>query len=124
MGYYNWLHLSVAREHQNDGLRITHALQYLESHYQQGTQSFQKWQKVVSVNPSYLSSLIKKETGKNFIDIIIEARVGTRKKLLQNPSHRINEVADLSGFKDYAYFYQTFKKHVGLSPKEYRNQFL
>ena len=80
--------------------------------------------KVVSVNPSYLSSLIKKETGKNFIDIIIEARLEHAKKLLQNPCHRINEVADLSGFKDYAYFYQTFKKHVGLSPKEYRNQFL
>ena len=123
MGYYNRLHLSVAREHQNYSLIITHALQYLESHYQQEL-SLSEVAKVVSVNPSYLSSLIKKETGKNFIDIIIEARLEHAKKLLQNPSHRINEVADLSGFKDYAYFYQTFKKHVGLSPKEYRNQFL
>ena len=123
MGYSNRLRLFAVREQQNYSLIITHVLQYLESHYQQDL-SLSEVAKVVSVNPSYLSSLIKKETGKNFIDIIIEARLEHAKKLLQNPCHRINEVADLSGFKDYAYFYQTFKKHVGLSPKEYRNQFL
>lgn len=123
VNYYNRLRLSAIREAQNYSLIVTHALHYLENHYSKEI-SLTEVAEAVSVNPSYLSSLIKKETGKNFTDILIESRLEHAKTLLQNPCYRINEVAEHSGFKDYTYFYQTFKKHVGISPKEYRNQFL
>ena len=65
MGYYNRLHLSVAREHQNYSLIITHALQYLESHYQQEL-SLSEVAKVVSVNPLLFKFSNQKRDWKKF----------------------------------------------------------
>lgn len=73
-----------------------------------------------SINPSYLSRVLKKETGENFIDILTGIRIGASKKLLCEPQNRVNEVAEMVGYKDYSYFYQVFKRVEGISPTEYK----
>lgn len=74
----------------------------------------------LSVSPNYLSSLIKKETGENFTDIIIRSKMELSKKYLQNVSYRIEEVAELVGYSNYISFYKAFKKCTGMTPKQYR----
>ncbi len=41
--------------------------------------------------------------------------------LLENTSYSIGEIAELCGIDDSLYFSRLFKKHTGLSPREYRN---
>ncbi len=123
LSYQNRLFLFSHREHERYSLMITHVLQYIHDNFRHEL-TLSDTALHFSINASYLSSRIKKETGQNFTDLVTTERLHYAKKLLRNPQKRINEVAEQSGFRDYTYLYQAFKKHEGISPKEYRNQFL
>ncbi len=100
-------------------LLIRSVLDFIKSNYRSDL-SLNTLAKKFWVNPSYLSALIKKETGENFIDLLTGIRLGEAKKLLKDPRLKINEVSQMVGYSDYAYFYQVFKKHESISPKEYK----
>ncbi|MNG16532.1 Xylose operon regulatory protein [compost metagenome] len=51
-----------------------------------------------------------------------KARIETAKRLLMDPKNKVNEVGEMVGYKEYAYFYQVFKRLEGQSPKEYKNR--
>lgn len=72
-------------------------------------------------SPSYISTIIKKETGVNYIELVIRSRMELAKRLLRDPSYRIEEVALAVGYKNYISFYQMFVKYEGISPRDYRN---
>jgi len=74
------------------------------------------------LSPSYLSRLLRAETGINFVDLVSKARIEAAKRLLRNPRLKVNEVGERVGYKEYAYFYQVFKKIEGMSPKEFKNR--
>ncbi|HEX2945604.1 MAG TPA: response regulator [Clostridia bacterium] len=75
----------------------------------------------IYVSTWYLSKLLKKETGDNFINILNRIRVENAKKLLQEPKYKIYEIANVVGFTDVPYFTKTFKKVTGQTPMEYKN---
>ncbi len=62
----------------------------------------------------------KRELGRSPIEFIIDEKIRCAKKLLKNPSIQINEVCYLSGFEDCNYFIRLFKKHEGITPKQYQ----
>lgn len=74
------------------------------------------------LSPSYLSRLLRTETGINFVDLVSKARIEAAKQLLMDPKNKVNEVGERVGYKEYAYFYQVFKRMEGQSPKEYKNR--
>ncbi|REE69579.1 YesN/AraC family two-component response regulator [Paenibacillus taihuensis] len=76
----------------------------------------------LNVNYSYLSRLIKKETGYNFTDMLWDYRIEAAKNKLLREDLKSYEVAYAVGFKDTAHFSFMFKKKVGLSPSAYRAQ--
>jgi two-component system response regulator YesN len=78
---------------------------------------------VFEISPGYLSSLIKKDTGETFTELVNRGKIQMAKGLLIDPRCRIGEVGNMLGFKDYVYFYQVFKKYVGCSPKEYQKNY-
>ncbi|MCY1153256.1 MAG: response regulator [Sphaerochaetaceae bacterium] len=73
------------------------------------------------ISPAYLSSLIKKETGTNFVDLINKKKINKSIELMQNTTMNMEEISRQCGFSDYAYFFQVFKKYMGKSPKAYAN---
>ncbi|WP_337102189.1 response regulator transcription factor [Paenibacillus sp. YIM B09110] len=73
------------------------------------------------MNASYLSSLYKQFTGMNISDYIAELRVGKAKELLTHSPLKIHEIAAAVGYGTAGYFTRYFKKHVGMTPQEYRN---
>ncbi len=75
----------------------------------------------IYVSTWYLSKLLKKETGDNFINILNRIRVENAKKFLQDPKYKIYEIANVVGFTDVPYFTKTFKKVTGQTPMEYKN---
>jgi len=76
----------------------------------------------VYMNQSYFSEYFKEKTGKNFIDYLTEVRIENAKKLLENTSYRIVEIAGQVGYADSAYFCNLFRKINGETPLEYRKK--
>ena len=66
----------------------------------------------------------KRELGMSPIEFILNEKIKCAKKLLKNPSIQINEVCYLSGFEDANYFIRLFKKHEGITPKQYQLLFI
>lgn len=74
------------------------------------------------VSQWHLSKLINKHTEKSFYDLLNNIRIEKAKELLRDPSLKIGDIVERVGFSDGAHFARVFKKTVGLSANEYRNQ--
>lgn len=68
----------------------------------------------------YLSRLFKKEMGENFQDVLVNMRIDRAKELLMGSGLKNNEIARRVGFEDERYFGQVFRKHCGMTPKQFR----
>jgi AraC-like DNA-binding protein len=75
----------------------------------------------VHLSPSYLSDLLKKETGKNAQEHIHFYLIEEAKNYLINTEKNINEIAYILGFGYPQYFNKLFKQKTGSTPLEYRN---
>ena len=78
----------------------------------------------VHTNESYLSRTFKKECGHSIVSYITMLRISMAKDFLANTNLKTFEISDKIGIHDPAYFSVIFKKNTGLSPKDYRNQFV
>lgn len=77
----------------------------------------------ISMNPDYLSSMFKKETGIHLHQYLAMLKIARSKKLLMNSQFNIKEVGYRLGFTSSNAFYKAFKKVTGLSPSEYRKSY-
>jgi AraC-like DNA-binding protein len=75
----------------------------------------------VHLSSSYLSDLLKKETGKNAQEHIHFYLIEKAKDYLMNTEKNINEIAYSLGFEYPQYFNKLFKQKTGNTPMEYRN---
>jgi AraC-like DNA-binding protein len=75
----------------------------------------------VHLSSSYLSDLLKKETGKNAQEHIHFYIIEEAKNYLLNSAKNINEIAYDLGFEYPQYFNKLFKQKTGKTPMEYRN---
>lgn len=75
------------------------------------------------LSPKYFSTLIKQETGISAGEWINRYVVIQAKTLLEQERNlTIQQVADQMGFSEQASFSRFFKRHTGMTPKEYREQ--
>jgi AraC-like DNA-binding protein len=72
------------------------------------------------LSPTYLAHVLKKETGKSFVDLLTERRMERARELLAHTPQRIAEIAAAVGYDDEAYFARRFRQCVGCSPRAYR----
>lgn len=75
---------------------------------------------IVYMNPTYFSTLFKKETGQNFSDYLVEQKILKAKELLKDLSLSISEIGSMVGYQNSRYFSKVFLKGVGIKPSEYR----
>lgn len=75
----------------------------------------------LNVNPSYLSTLFKKETGITLTKYVNQKRIEHALFLLNSTHLQIQVIAQYCGIPDVNYFTKIFKKLIGLTPKEYKN---
>jgi two-component system, response regulator YesN len=74
----------------------------------------------VSLNPTYLSHVFKKETGQSLIKFITLQRLERAQHLLGSTNMKIVDIAENVGYWSSSYFCLTFKKNYGISPQKYR----
>ena len=83
-------------------------------------QSLKTHAELLNINPSYLSSLFKKETGITLTEFVNQRRIEHSIFLLNATNMQIQTVALNCGIPDINYFTRLFKKHVGKTPSEYK----
>lgn len=97
---------------------VQQVINYLENNYNKKISLEEVAQKVY-LNPVYLSTVIKQETGHTFSDYITLIRVEKAKKLLDSRLP-VKEVARKVGYPDSNYFCRVFKKVTGVTATDYR----
>jgi AraC-like DNA-binding protein len=70
-----------------------------------------------------LNAVTKSLLNKTASDLINEYIVLEAKRLLIATTNQVNQVADQLGYDDPSYFIRFFKKHIGLSPETFRQNF-
>ena len=76
------------------------------------------------LSAQYISQLFKSEIGVNFLSYLTNIRMSRAKKLLASTDLPISEVSQQSGYADYRVFTKAFKKSEGVTPSQYRKDFL
>ena len=75
------------------------------------------------LNPNYLSTLFKNETGTTFTQALLRIRMEKAKELLRTTKLKIYEIGSRVGYADSAHFSRVFKNHENMSPYEYREKY-
>lgn len=94
---------------------------YIAAHYQEESLAIKDISQHVFLSSSYICTLFKNETGKTLNQYITDYRVEQAKRLLVDPRNRITDISAKVGYSDGSYFGKIFKKQVGMSPSEYRD---
>lgn len=74
----------------------------------------------LAMSPNNVTRLLKKHTGKTFMQLLTERRLQKAQELLANTDSRIADIGEAVGFEDNAYFARRFKQYVRMSPRAYR----
>ena len=74
----------------------------------------------LSLSPSYISRIFKKETGQNVPDYIHEKRVHMAKQLLSTTDQSIGDVAQQVGYSTAWTMNRIFKRIVHMTPGQWR----
>jgi len=72
------------------------------------------------LTPKYLTTIIKKITGKSILNWIHETDIAAIKVMLKSSDKTIGQISDELNFSDTSVLCRFFKKHTGMTPKEYR----
>lgn len=70
----------------------------------------------------YLSKHFRRETGASIIDYLIRIRMDKAGALLQQTDLTLQEIATSVGYADVSYFIRMFKKHTGVTPKQFKDE--
>lgn len=115
---------------QMDTLRETksnHAVsrevrRYIEERYDDPELSLDHLSGVFGLTGSYLSRLFREEFGERFVDYLLHVRIERAKELLKETQLPIQEIGRRVGYTHAISFSRMFKKIVGMTPGEYRNE--
>jgi AraC-like DNA-binding protein/mannose-6-phosphate isomerase-like protein (cupin superfamily) len=73
-------------------------------------------------SPNYLSSELKKATGKVFSQLVQQKRVAVAKALLRQTNWPIEVIAERVGYENPVFFHKLFKREEQQTPAEYRQR--
>ncbi|MFG4003303.1 AraC family transcriptional regulator [Flavobacterium aquidurense] len=91
-------------------------------------ENFKKERKVqfysdlLNLTAAHLSKILKEVSGKTTGELIDAVVITEACILLANPALSISQISDELNFSDQSFFGKFFKKHIGLSPSEYRRK--
>jgi AraC family transcriptional regulator, transcriptional activator of pobA len=83
-----------------------------------------EYAELLYVTPNHLNALCQDLMGKTAGDLIRDRVLLEAKRLLTNADITVTEIAYDLNFEDKSYFNRFFKKNVGLTPDDFRKQFI
>ena len=110
---------SSRHEDQQEERAINGITRYMQEHLAEEV-SLSVLAEEFHLSAQYISQLFKNEIGVNFLAYLTNIRMEKAKKLLVSTSLSIAEVSEQSGYGDY----RVFKKNEGITPSQYRRDFV
>lgn len=95
--------------------------QLIEENYHSNF-SVADYAELLHITPNHLTETVKSVTGRTSTDFINDKSILEIKRLLLFSDLSATEVALQLNFNDQSYFTKYFKKHTGLTPKQFRTQ--
>lgn len=114
---YTFSSMKMPKKQEN--ALIFSAIEYLEEHFSDAELTIGSVAKKFGYNEKYLSHAFSKEMNVGFSEYLQTLRIKHAVMLFDNGIISVKNAAWLSGFRDQFYFSSIFKKHIGISPKEY-----
>ncbi|WBW97920.1 helix-turn-helix domain-containing protein [Oceanirhabdus sp. W0125-5] len=99
------------------------ALEYIHTNYPNEI-SLETLCKVVNLNRTSLNKRFKERTGHTAITYLINYRIKIACEALRHTNLKVIEIAQACGFIYDTYFIKQFSKRMGISPSEYRNNYV
>jgi AraC-like DNA-binding protein len=78
---------------------------------------------VAKMSPHSFSRFFSRSTGSGFVDYVNQVRTNKACYLLRETDHQINEIVFECGFATVSNFNKQFRKHAGMSARDYRAQY-
>ena len=125
--YMVLLFCEILRQYRNQAFsnlpnvrwRIVDILEYIENNYL--TATLQSTARHFGFQPNYLSSCIKKETGRTFKELLILQRMYQASFYLTNTEMPVYEIAVKVGYENLGFFYKKFEEIYKCKPAAYRS---
>ena len=108
---------------ENKDRMIVSITKYLQNHLQEDV-SLNVLAQEFHLNAQYISQLFKSEIGVGFLTYLTNIRIEHAKKLLLSTDDAISDISDQCGYNDYRVFTKVFKKKEGITPSQFRRDFL
>lgn len=97
---------------------IARAIDYIGKNYTSDI-SLEACAEQIGCSYTRISREFKRETGMRFVEYLNHKRVNKAKSLLIMDEYSMKQVAAMSGFNNYNYFFKVFKEIEGLTPSEF-----
>ena len=104
--------------HDERDIIVRETLNYIDSNYNSVT--LNQIAEEFHHSPSRMSKIIKEGTGFTFQQLLIKKRFQKALQLLLETNLQIEAIAIHVGYENLSYFYRTFKKLYGMTPRQYR----
>ncbi|WP_027092899.1 helix-turn-helix domain-containing protein [Cohnella thermotolerans] len=114
--------IRTRRHNREKNEAIEKILRYIQKNYMSHEMSLSYLSSQFHISVSHLSKMFKDYTGGNFIDYLMEIRIGKAKEMLARGNGKIRDIAESVGYNNVNSFTRIFKKITGLTPSEYRER--
>lgn len=122
LAFVTAIHLSLQSQTVNTLPLIKKCIQYVKDEIYDNI-SIDQLAKNLDVSTSYLSRIFKQQTGETLNMFITKEKIIRARVLLENTDLTLAEISYKLGFSSQSYFTYVFRKYVGTTPGNYREQY-
>ncbi|MGN1058821.1 MAG: helix-turn-helix transcriptional regulator, partial [Clostridia bacterium] len=119
---YESYKLYIAGAENSDDNLLNWVKKYINRNFSSVSISTGEIAGLAHISEAHLCRMFKQHEGITLTEYLINRRIAEAKQLLLNDNLLMKDVALRSGYVNEKYFYSVFKKQVGVSPSQYKQQ--
>lgn len=91
-------------------------VEYINANYQRPDLSLDQMSEVFSISARYISTLVRKQTNRNYKEFLTDIRMKHAKELVKEGKLLTKEIAEAVGYLNVSLFIKTYKATFGITP--------